>query len=347
MSPYFIAVDLGGTQIRAALCGPDGQIFRRIARLTEAQDGLDAVIERVFQTITEAVGDTPLAEIAGIGVGAPGPINPITGVMLQAPNLPGFDRVPLRTLISQHFGRPTFLGNDANLAALAEHRFGAGCGIRDMIYLTISTGIGSGIIVDGRILVGAEGLAAEAGHMVIVPDGPRCSCGATGCLEALASGPAIARYAVQRIRAGKKSRISKMVDDNLAKVDAKTVNMAAQRGDKLAINTFQRAGTYLGIGIANLLRLFNPRVVVLGGSVTKAGPFLFDPMRAAIEAYAPPIYWQSLSIAPAALGDDVGLLGAAALAVTEVERAAAPATSQLRSTETPGVQPEIAHPPTD
>ena len=326
MASYFVAVDLGGTQIRAALCGPDGQIFRRVARLTEAQEGLDAVIGRIFQTISEAIGDTPLAEVAGIGIGAPGPLNPMTGVVFQAPNLPGCDYVPLRTLVSEHFGRPTFLGNDANLAALAENRFGAGRGIRDMIYLTISTGIGSGIIVDGRMLIGAEGLAAEAGHMIILPDGPVCGCGASGCLEALASGPSIARYAVQRIKAGKKSRIPKMVDGDLSKVDAKTVSVAAQLGDKLAINTFQRAGTYLGIGIANLLRLFNPRMVVLGGSVTKAGPFLFDPMRAAIEAHALPMYWQGLSIAPAALGDDVGLLGAAALAVTESERGAATRT---------------------
>ena len=320
MASFFVAVDLGGTQIRAALCGLDGQIFRRVARLTEAQQGLDAVIERIFQAISETIGDTPPAEVAGIGIGAPGPINPTTGVVFQAPNLPGCNYVPLRTLVSEHFGRPTFLGNDANLAALAEHRFGAGRGIQDMIYLTISTGIGSGIIVDGRMLLGAEGLAAEAGHMIIQPDGPVCNCGAAGCLEALASGPSIARDVVRRIKGGKKSRITKMVDGDLGKVDARVVNMAAQLGDKLAINAYSRAGTYLGIGIANLLRLFNPRMVVLGGSVTKAGPFLFDPMRAAIESHALPMYWEGLAITQAALGDDVGLLGAAALAVTESEK---------------------------
>jgi glucokinase len=317
MPPLIVAVDLGGTQIRAALCGADGQIFRRVARLTEAKEGPEAVYGRIYAAISEAIGDAPIAEVAGIGIGAPGPLNPTTGIVREAPNLPGWKDVPLRTLISERFSRPTFLGNDANLAGLAEYLYGAGRGIRDMIYLTISTGIGSGIIVDGRMLLGAEGLAAEAGHTIILPDGPLCGCGAHGCLESVAAGPAIARDVVTRIKTGKKSRVVKMVDGDLSKIDAKVVNTAAQLGDKLAINAFRHAGTYLGIGIANLLRLFNPRMVVLGGSVTKSGPFLFDPMHEAIKANVLPLYWEGLAIAPAALGDDVGLLGAVALVITE------------------------------
>jgi len=317
MSSLIVAVDLGGTQIRAALCGIDGQIFRRVAKLTEAKDGPDAVIDRLYAAITEALGDAPPADVVGIGIGAPGPLNPITGVVLEAPNLPGWCNVPLRTLVSERFARPTFLGNDANVAGLAEYLYGAGHGIRDQIYLTISTGIGSGIIVDGRMLLGSEGLAAEAGHMIVVPSGPLCGCGAHGCLEAVAAGPAIARDVVTRIKSGKKSRVTKLVDGDLSKVDAKVVNVAAQLGDKVSIAAFRRAGSYLGIGIANLLRLFNPRMVVLGGSVTKAGPLLFDPMHEAIKANTLPFYWEGLAITAAALGDDVGLLGAAALAVTE------------------------------
>ena len=322
MPPLIVAVDLGGTQIRAALCGADGQIFRRVARLTEAKEGPDAVIGRVYTAIAEVIGDTPAADIAGIGIGAPGPLNPVTGLVLEAPNLPGWINIPLRTLVSERFGRPTYLGNDANVAALAEYLYGAGRGIRDLIYLTISTGIGSGIIVDGRMLLGAEGFAAEAGHMIIVPNGPICGCGAHGCLESVAAGPAVARDVVARIKAGKKSRVTKLVEGDLSKVDAKVVNVAAQLGDKVAITAYRRAGTYLGIGIANLLRLFNPRMVVLGGSVTKSGPLLFDPMHEAIKASALPFYWEGLAITAAALGDDVGLLGAAALAVTESHIAA-------------------------
>ncbi len=323
MPPYILAVDLGGTQIRAALCDPQGQILRRIAYPTQAASGLDAVIKRLEDTIAEAIGSTPLDQIIGIGIGAPGPLNPITGILLEAPNLPGWYNVPLRNIISARFGLPTFLGNDANLAGLAENTFGAGHGQNHMIYLTVSTGIGGGIIVDGRMLLGARGLGAEVGHTIVDPDGPLCSCGHHGCVESFASGTSIARDVAARIKAGKKSRISKMVGGDLAKIDAKTVGEAAKLGDKLAIQAFRRAGRHLGIGIANLLRQFNPTMIVLGGSVTKAGPLLFDPMWAAIKEFVPPIYWEGLTIVPAALGDDVGLLGAVALVSTQ-QRAAVP-----------------------
>jgi len=317
--PYILAVDLGGTQIRAALCDPSGQIYRRVGSLTLATEGLEAVLGRIYATMEQTIEGLPPAEIAGIGIGAPGPLNPNTGIIMEAPNLPGWINVPLRTLVSEHFGRPTFLGNDANLAGLAEYSYGAARGIRDMIYLTISTGIGSGVIADGRLLLGTHGLAAEAGHIVIDPDGPRCSCGKRGHLEAYAAGPAITRDVVSRLKDGKKSRITKMVGGDLSRVNARIISEAAQEGDKLAANAIRRAGRYLGIGIANLLHLFNPRMVVLGGSVTKAGPLLFQPMRAMIDELAMPTYVEGLSIVQAALGDDVGLLGALALATTELK----------------------------
>jgi glucokinase len=319
MPPYILSVDLGGTQIRAALMDPSGQIFRRVANLTLAHEGLNAVLERIFQTMTQVIEGIAPEEIIGIGMGAPGPLNPTTGIIREAPNLPGWINVPLRTLVSEHFGRPTFLGNDANLAALAEYTFGAARGIQNMIYLTISTGIGSGVIVDGKLLLGMEGLAGEAGHTIVEPKGPRCSCGRFGHVETYAAGPGITRDVVERLKAGKKSKILKMVDGDLTQVDARIISEAAQLGDKLAVNAFRRAGFYLGVGIVNLLHLFNPRMIVLGGSVTKAGPLLFDPMREAIHNLALPQYTEGLSIVPAALGDDVGLLGAGALAAAELQ----------------------------
>ncbi len=319
MPPYILAVDLGGTQIRAALCDPAGQILRRVSRPTKAQEGRDVVLERLYRTIAEALEGTAPEQVAAFGIGAPGPLNPATGILLRAPNLPGWQNTPLRNLISERFSMPTFLGNDANLAGLAEHTFGAARGINDMIYLTISTGIGSGIIVDGRMLVGANGLAAEAGHMIVEPGGALCGCGSHGCLETLAAGPGIARDVVKRLEAGKKSKITKMVNGDLGKVDARVVNEAAQAGDKLAINAFERAGRALGTGIASLLRLFNPRMIVLGGSVTKAGALLFEPMNKVLRDPVLSDYVDGLAIAPAALGDDVGLLGAVALVATEMQ----------------------------
>lgn len=319
MPSYIIAVDLGGTQIRAALCDPSGQIYKRVARPTKAQEGPPAVQARIFQTIGEAAEGINLEDVAGIGIGAPGPLDPTTGTILEAPNLPGWTNVPLRNLVSAHFGKPTFLGNDANVAGLAEATYGAARGIKDLIYLTISTGIGSGIISEGRMVLGARGLAAEAGHTIIKPDGPKCGCGNRGCLESFASGPSITRDVVARLKAGKASKITKLVGGDLSKVDARIINEAAGAGDKLAVNAFRRAGRYLGLGITNLLHLFNPRMVVLGGSVTKAGPLLFDPMWEMLRAKAMPGYLDGLAIVPAALGDDVGLLGALALTATELK----------------------------
>ncbi len=319
MSPYIMAVDLGGTQIRAALCDPSGQIYKRVARPTKAHEGPEAVQLRIHQTISEAMEGTATDAVAGIGIGAPGPLDPTTGIILEAPNLPGWVNVPLRNLVSAHFGKPTFLGNDANLAGLAEATYGAARGVKDVIYLTISTGIGSGIIVDGKMLLGARGLAAEAGHIIIKPGGPKCGCGNKGCLESFASGPSITRDVVTRLKAGKSSKIIKMVGGDLGKVDARIINEAAGAGDKLAANAFRRAGHYLGLGITNLLHLFNPRMIVLGGSVTKAGPLLFEPMWKFLRETAMPGYLEGLTIVPAALGDDVGLLGALALTVTELK----------------------------
>lgn len=319
MAAYIMAADLGGTQIRAALCDWNGQILRRVARPTKAADGLEVVLERITRTIAEAMEGVNPDEIAGIGIGAPGPLDPMSGVILSAPNLPGWREVPLRSLISAHFGKPTFLGNDANVAGLAEATYGAARGVKDVVYLTVSTGIGSGIIVDGKMLLGARGLAAEAGHTIIKAGGPRCGCGNRGCLESLASGPAITRDVVGRLKQGKSSRLSKLVGGDLSKVDARIICEAAAAGDKLAANAFRRAGKYLGLGIVNLLHLFNPRMVVLGGSVMKAGKLIFEPMWATVAAQSMPSYTEGLSIVPAALGDDVGLLGAQALAAAALK----------------------------
>lgn len=318
MTPFIVAVDFGGTQIRAALCDSQGQIYRRIAQPTGAAAGPEAVIGRLLGAIDEVMTGAPNDQVAGLGIAAPGPLNPATGVILSPPNLPGWTNIPLRGLLSQRLGRPVFLNNDANLAGLGENTFGAGRGVRDMIYLTISTGVGSGIIVDGRMIQGVNGLGAEAGHMIIEPDGPLCNCGHHGCLEAFSSGAGIARHAVERIKAGKKTRITKMVGGDLSKVTARVVNEAAQLGDKVGTQALRRAGRYLGIGIANLLRIFNPRMIVLGGSVMKAGSLLTEPMWDALRDAAPRIYWEGLTIVPAALGDDAGLLGCVALVTAEL-----------------------------
>jgi glucokinase len=314
---WFIAIDLGGTQLRAALCTPDGTIHQRVSRKTRAKRGLEAVLERICETAEQVWPED--GNVRAIGISAPGPLDPFKGIVLGAPNLPGWDRVPLRDIVSTRFNLPVFVGNDANLAALGEHRFGAGQGYDDMIYITISTGIGGGILVGGKLLLGYKGLAGEIGHIVLQPNGPQCGCGNRGCLEALASGTAIGRQALTLAAAGRAPAILAAAGGDLTQVSSKSVGEAAAQGDKVAIKLLRRAGNFIGIGIANLMHLFNPQCFVLGGGVTQAGDLLFKPIRrTARRRVQIPQYAEGTAIIPAALGDDVSLLGALTLVSLEV-----------------------------
>ncbi|MDQ4078887.1 MAG: ROK family protein, partial [Chloroflexota bacterium] len=229
------------------------------------------------------------------------------------PNLPGWQNVALADELGERVSLPVWIGNDANLAALAEHRYGAGRGFNHLIYLTISTGIGSGFIVNDEMLLGAQGMAAEAGHVQIVPDGPICGCGNRGCVEALASGPNIAQEARARLRRGIPSSLSSL-DHNPTPKD---IVQAAREGDEMALDVLRQAGGYIGMAIANLVHLFNPQRIVIGGGVSNAGSLLFDPIRDTANERVMAGYQGTFDIVPAALGDNVGLLGAAALAFTQ------------------------------
>ncbi len=307
MKDKVVAVDLGGTLIRSALINEKGEMLARAQRETLAQEGPEAVIGGIEASIRDVARGSEAISIA-----APGPLDPWKGIVHQAPNLPGWREVPLADILHRAFKVPVYLNNDANLAALGEHRFGAGQGVNDLIYLTISTGIGGGIISQGKLLLGAKGLAAEVGHMILEPEGPPCGCGGRGHLEALAAGPAIARRAVEEVEKGTETFITRLVKGELSKVTAKVVAQAAQEGDPLANSIFKEAGFYIGLGIANLLHILNPQLVILGGGVSKAGDLLFDPVRATVKARTMVSYQERLKIVPAALGADVGLLGGAA-----------------------------------
>jgi glucokinase len=320
MHSYVVGVDLGGTQVRAVLSDATGQIYKRVATATKADEGQDAVIGRIKALMDQVWPKPDVGVVKAIGLSAPGPLDPTPGVIVFAPNLPGWEMVPLRNIIAGAYGVPTFLGNDANLAALAENRFGAGRDMSDMIYITVSTGVGGGIISHGEMLLGSHGFAAEVGHMTVEAQGIRCLCGNTGCLESYASGPSIARHAVEGLRKGATSMVTDLVAGDLGRITAKELHDAARAGDAFAQAEFRRAGFYLGVGITSLLHLFNPRMIVLGGSVSKAGTMLTDAIWETVRARAPRQYWEGLSIVPAALGDDVVLIGAVALAEAESHR---------------------------
>ncbi len=303
----FIAIDIGGTQLRAAVYPQEGLEPLRL-RSIETHHGDEKPEERLLDLI-ESVW--PKDEGVGcIAAGVAGPVNPRNGIVYHAPNI-GWTDFPLGQLISDKFKTETRLGNDANLAGLGEWKYGAGVGHHDLVYLTISTGIGGGFIIDDKMLVGPHGIAAEIGHITVLPGGPLCGCGKRGHLEALSSGTGIANFVKREIAAGRKSILS----GEFEQISAREVTRAAQEGDSLALEALDQAGRYLGQAIADMLLIFEPTIVVLGGGVTKAGDLLMNPLKKALnEGVFTPEYLKHLEIAFAKLGDQVGLVGALTLA---------------------------------
>ncbi len=310
-SEYIVGIDLGGTRMRAALLDRELNLVERQEVPTDAEQGLDATLGRMQSLVQTILPSDPAVHIAGIGISAPGPSNPKTGLLVAPPNLPGWHNVPLVEVLQKAFGYTTFLGNDANVAALAETAHGAARGYRHVIFVTLSTGIGGGIISDGRLLLGKDGLAAEVGHMIMVV-GDKVT-----TLEKEAAGPALARHARERILAGEKSMISELVEGDLSRCTGGIVGKAAAAGDAVALAVVRRAGWIVGLGMTTLLHVFNPEMLVFGGGVSALKELLFAPMREAIEQYCiDPAYWQELEIKPAELGENVSLVGAAALVLT-------------------------------
>lgn len=312
--PLTIAVDFGGTNIRvASFDAPEPPPSTQTKTATKAAEGPQAVLERLKASIQAQLPQEK--RDVRIGVGAPGPLNPRNGIILEAPNLPGWKNIPLQQTLESEFGCPVAIGNDANVAALGEWHFGAGKGTNDLIYLTISTGIGGGVIADGRLLLGAEGLAAELGHMTVDPDGPLCGCGQVGHLEAIASGTGIARRANELLAGGRSSTLQELNSEG-SSITAVDVGKHAQEGDALALEVIQHAGQAIGRHLADLTHAFNPEIFILGGGVSQLGPLLFEPVREALRSHVMhQAYTRNLKVVPAALGDDAGLIGAMVLAL--------------------------------
>jgi glucokinase len=317
-----IGVDLGGTRVRAALADATGKFLARTEHKTEADQGFEHVIGNIVGVAKKMLAKAEPGEVIALGLGAPGPLNPRTGIVYSPPNLPGWTNVPLRDILEEKLGIPVFIGNDANLAALGEYTFGAGKDYRYLVYVTVSTGIGGGIVEDGRIIDGARGAAGEVGHMTIQVDGPRCNCGNYGCWEVLASGTAIRRRAIEAVATSvKPSLIRDMANNDLDKISAEIVEKAARQGDPLALELLHETAVYLGVGVTNMLHLFNPEIVVIGGGVSQMGDLLFKPMIEEVERRAMPAFRENVPIVPTDLGDDVGLYGAVAIVLQNHEQA--------------------------
>jgi glucokinase len=305
-----LAIDLGGTQLRAALVSSAGDILSFAVEPTRANDGPDAVIAQICALLEGALRQNPELTPTGIGIAAPGPLDPQSGVVIAPPTLRGWHNVPLADIIGQRFALPVKLENDANAAALGEWRFGAGRGTGSMVFVTVSTGIGGGVIADGRILHGRRGLAAEIGHMTITNEGERCFCGAIGCFEAVASGTALGRRATARTKPFDGSAMRALSAN--ADVSGRNVVDAARNGDALALELLEDEAHWLGIGFTNLLHLYSPDVIVMGGGISHGFDLLQEGIGTTIRNRAMPAY-RTVPIVTAQLGHHAGLVGAASM----------------------------------
>ncbi len=313
----YLGIDLGGTKIAAGVVSVGGEVRGFARAATPAREGVEVVVRAMAGVAREAArgAGVSVKRLAGGGVGAPGPIDSVAGLVVSSPNLPGWRDVALGRLLGRSLGLKLSLENDANLAGLAEYRFGAGRGCSPLYYLTVSTGIGGALLLDGKLVVGARGAAGEVGHLVLVPDGPLCGCGNRGCLEALASGTAVARRAREAVRRSVVSMLTERFAARPSRITAAVVADFARQGDPEAQRILAEAMEHLGRGVAGVVNLLNPERIVIGGGLSSLGPLLFDPVRRAVARYANDLASESVSVVEAELGSRSGLLGAAALAM--------------------------------
>ncbi len=298
-----VGVDLGGTNIKAGLVDDTGRLMEKLSIPTEAHLGRDRIIENICAAARDVAGGTEWKNIDAVGVGSPGPLDHRRGVVITAPNLPGWENVPLADEVSAGLGVRTFVENDANAACWGEYWVGAGKDCGSMVLLTLGTGIGSGIILDGRLWRGSIGAGAEIGHMVIDYDGEDCACGNRGCLEAYASAPATVR------------RFLRMKGETSGEVTADVIYEKALAGDATARKALEETGRYLGIAVANIANVLNPEMVLFSGGLAGAADILIPAIREEVLLRAFDAVTADLTIATSAIPDDAGVIGAAGCAL--------------------------------
>lgn len=323
-APFLLGVDLGGTNVRAAVFDKQGRILGSGRAPSLATEGVENTIAQIVHAARLALqaADVTKDRVAGLGIGVPGHIDPRPGVVLWAPNFydqgQPYRNVALAGPITAQIGLPVFMGNDANVAALGEFRFGAGRAVRTLVMVTLGTGIGGGIILDGKLWTGATGGAGEIGHLIVAAGG-RGGAAAWGSLESMGQISAIVERASRKICQGRPSLLADQVDYDWHRLTPKDIADAAQAGDAVALETFAETGYYVGLGIASIVNLLNPEMVVIGGGVALAGDLILDPIRRAARANAIKTMIDVCPIVPAELGDDAGIYGGASLVLDALE----------------------------
>ena len=312
-SPQAIGIDVGGTKTAAMRVSGDGTVIAREVLPTPADD-----MAATLETIVAAAKTVATEEVAAAGIAAAGLVETATGILRFAPNLAWRD-APLVAFVSERLDVPVVADNDNTAAAWGEFRFGAGRGYRDLLLVGVGTGIGGGIVADGELVRGAHGFAAEIGHIVVEPDGPLCGCGNQGCWEQVASGQAVTRAGREAVRSGAATSLVALSGGDVGRVTGPMVTRAARDGDAVAIGIIAEVGRRLGVGIAGLVNVLDPEVVVVAGGVAAAGDLLLGPARATFaQTVEAPGHRPEVPIVPAALGNDAGAVGAAALALEAV-----------------------------
>jgi glucokinase len=316
---FIVGVDIGGTNIRAGLVTRDGRILAEARRPARAMDGPATTISMVAEAIEEALkkGGASSSELCGIGMGVPGRHRSRDGVCLFSPNFAGWENVQVVGPVRDAFGVATFMLNDVKTATLGEHRFGAGKGYDHVVMITLGTGIGCGVISDGELRLGSGEGFSEAGHMIIQTDGPLCGCGSRGCWEALAGRDGIVAQALRIAEKHKDSKLSALAQ--VGELTPADIFKAAQEGDEAALEAARQTAFYVGIGCSNLIQVYNPQVLIIGGGIAQAGPILLDRAREVVKERARMVPAETCQIVPAALGDDAGIIGGAVLVLREEE----------------------------
>ncbi|WP_205814134.1 ROK family protein [Microbacterium sp. K24] len=310
-----LALDIGGTKLAVAMMTPDGRTHGFLSEPTDKHRGPDAVIAHLFDMGRRSIAAAGLGAPLSVGISCGGPLDAPAGVLTHPLHLPGWIDIPIVAMAAEEFGVPAVVENDATAAVLAEHRYGAAQGAGIALYLTLSTGVGGGSIIDGRLHRGAAGNGGEFGHLTVRPGGRDCLCGRRGCLEAYASGTSIAARAQDALATDMRSSTLR----DLAVVRAEDVSSAARAGDGLAAELWQETTAVLGQAVTDLVNVFEPHVVVLGGGVTRSGSQLLDPVRTIVQTTAMPPAAARVTVTLAGLGDEVCVVGAGALALDLVE----------------------------
>ena len=317
MSSCLVGIDIGGTKLAVVIANSDGRILNKIRQPTKSYKGFEYAIRLIFDMIDQLLHLEQLTrdQVLSIGISCGGPLDTQTGVVYSPPNLPDWEAIPLADIVESEFKIRPVIENDANAGALAEWRFGAGRGYNHVVFMTMSTGIGAGIVVDGHILHGASDCAGEVGHQVLIPNGPVCGCGSRGCLEAICSGPAIAKRAQEKVRKNPHTKILDLVDGNIAMIRSEEVLEAAKSADPLALDLIKEVSFYMGWGIANLVNIVNPDIVLIGTIAVAAGDLLLEPIRRTVLEMSMQRPGGIVKIMPAQLGQQIGDLAAISLVV--------------------------------